>query len=384
MRRWSSSTAPAACSGSVTAASPCSSDGPDGGDEALPQAAAAHRRGVARLLGSARPPPALLPALPRLRHQALLPACALPRLPLLGDRVGAGERARRGLQLHRDLSEPGARLPRGAALRARDRRAGRGRAHDVERRRLRAGRGARRHGGRGGVRGRDGGDHAREVPARVMILDLHLHSELSDDSRAPVEAYLKLLQRKRDERPLDGIVLTEHRQFDPTRDYRALEDRYGFLILTAAEVETDYGHVLVYGVDEDILARFDFRNVRLPAQELVTGVDRLGGIALPCHPGRATVGLCAHYETKPPLEGVVAVEAINGGSRKGEDERVEELIRRYGYRAYGGSDSHLVSFVGICATEFEAPIRTIDDLVRELKGGRYRPVDFRPRRAVAG
>src|SRR5213076_2603990 len=107
-----------------------------------------------------------------------------------------------------------------------------------------------------------------------MILDLHLHSELSDDSRAPVEAYLKLLQRKRDERPLDGIVLTEHRQFDTTRDYRALEDRYDLLVLNAAEVETDYGHVLVYGVNEDILGRFDFRNVRLPAQELVTEVER--------------------------------------------------------------------------------------------------------------
>ncbi len=212
-----------------------------------------------------------------------------------------------------------------------------------------------------------------------MILDLHLHSELSDDSRAPVEAYLKLLRRKREERPLDGIVLTEHRQFDPARDYRALEDEYGFLVLTAAEVETDYGHVLVYGVNEDILARFDFTNVRLPAQELITEVARLGGVALPCHPGRPTVGLCAHYETKPPLEGVIAVEAINGGSKKGEDERVAELARRHGWRTYGGSDSHLVSFVGICATEFDAEIRSIDDLVRELRAGSYRPVDFRRR-----
>src|SRR5215467_10332541 len=215
-----------------------------------------------------------------------------------------------------------------------------------------------------------------------MILDLHLHSELSDDSRAPVEAYLKLLQRKRTERPLDGIVLTEHRQFDPGRDYRALEDRYGFLVLTAAEVETDYGHVLVYGVNDAILARFDFRDVRLPAQELISEVDRLGGVALPCHPGRPTVGLCAHYETRPPLEGVVAVEALNGGSRKGEDARVAELARRYGYRTFGGSDSHLVSFVGICATELDAEIRTTEDLVRELKRGHYRPVDFRPRRAA--
>ena len=215
-----------------------------------------------------------------------------------------------------------------------------------------------------------------------VILDLHLHSELSDDSRAPVEAYLKLLQRKREERPVDGIVLTEHRQFDPAHDYRELEDRYGILILTAAEVETDYGHVLVYGVNEDILARFDFKNVRLPAQEVVTEVDRLGGVALPCHPGRPTVGLCAHYETKPPLEGVIAVEALNGGSRKGEDARVQDLVHRFGYHTYGGSDSHLVSFVGICATDFDAPIRTIEDLVRELKGGRYSPVDFRPRRTA--
>jgi predicted metal-dependent phosphoesterase TrpH len=209
-----------------------------------------------------------------------------------------------------------------------------------------------------------------------VILDLHLHSELSDDSRAPVEAYLKLLQRKRDERPLDGIVLTEHRQF-ARRDYRALEDQYGFLILNAAEVETDYGHVLVYGVNDDILARFDFRDVRLPAQEVITEVDRLGGVALPCHPGRANVGLCAHYEHKPPLTGVRAVEALNGGSRKGEDARVAELIARHGYGAFGGSDSHLVSFVGVCATEFEADVRNVEDLVRELRGGRYRPVDFR-------
>lgn len=224
---------------------------------------------------------------------------------------------------------------------------------------------------------------AADTTLSVVILDLHLHSELSDDSRAPVEAYLKLLQRKRAERPLDGIVLTEHRQFDTGRDYRALEDRYGFLILNAAEIETDYGHVLVYGVNDDILARFDFRDVRLPAQEVIGEVARLGGVALPCHPGRPTVGLCAHYESKPPLKGVLAVEALNGGSRKGEDDRVAKLAAAHGYKTFGGSDSHLVSFVGVCATEFEGSIRSMDDLVRELRHGDYRPVDFRPPRPPA-
>jgi len=211
------------------------------------------------------------------------------------------------------------------------------------------------------------------------ILDLHAHSEASEDSRAPVEAYLNWIKLRRDERPLDGIVLTEHRQFDFKADYRALADKYGILVMHASEVETDYGHMLVFGVNRDITRRFDFTNVRIPAQELIDEVARMGGVVVPCHPGRPNVGLCDHYEKRPPLENVVAVEVLNGGSRRGENERSEELVRRFAYRATGGSDSHMVSLIGLCATRFEAEVRTIEDLVRELKGGRYEPVDFRPR-----
>jgi predicted metal-dependent phosphoesterase TrpH len=219
-----------------------------------------------------------------------------------------------------------------------------------------------------------------------VILDLHSHSDKSEDSRAPLQTYLKWLQRKRDLLPIDGIVLTEHRQWDPEADYRPLEDEYGIRILRGAEVETDYGHVLLYGVNDDVTRRFDFSDVCLPAEELVSEVARMGGIAAPCHPGRPTIGLCEHYETKPPLEGVVAVEALNGGSKKGENERVRGVIDRYGYGAFGGSDAHLVSLIGICATEFDDAIETVEDLVEALKRPeRYRPVDFRERvRAARG
>ncbi|MEO2169534.1 MAG: hypothetical protein ABGY42_15735 [bacterium] len=102
---------------------------------------------------------------------------------------------------------------------------------------------------------------------RQMVLDLHVHSELSDDSRAGVSTYMKVLGRKREERPLDGIVLTEHRQWNAGLDYRALEDEYGLRILRGAEVETDYGHILVYGVNDEITARFDFSDIRLHADD---------------------------------------------------------------------------------------------------------------------
>ncbi|MGH7804261.1 MAG: hypothetical protein ACREQJ_07920, partial [Candidatus Binatia bacterium] len=80
-----------------------------------------------------------------------------------------------------------------------------------------------------------------------MILDLHSHSKKSEDGRASVVGYLRWLKAKASLLPIDGIVLTEHRQYDAESDYRHLEDTYGLLILKASEVETDYGHVLVYG-----------------------------------------------------------------------------------------------------------------------------------------
>jgi len=212
------------------------------------------------------------------------------------------------------------------------------------------------------------------------VLDLHSHSEASEDSRAPLEAYLNWLKLRRTERPVDGIVLTEHRQFNESADYRELEDKFGMMVLKASEVETDYGHVLVFGVTEEMTRRFDFADVRLPAQVVINEVARMGGVAVPCHPGRPNVGLCEHYTKKPALENVMAVEVLNGGSRKGEDERSQALVRQYGYRAIGGSDSHLVSLIGLCATRFDAEVRSIADLVRELRTGAYEPVDFRPRR----
>jgi predicted metal-dependent phosphoesterase TrpH len=202
-----------------------------------------------------------------------------------------------------------------------------------------------------------------------MILDLHTHSVRSDDGRAKVDNYCQWIRKK--ELPIDGLVLTEHRQFDAESDYRDLEDRYGLLILKASEVETDYGHVLVFGVNPDLEAAFDFARVDNPIGEVLAAAKRCGAMAAPCHPGRINVGLFAHYERKGPVEGVEVVEIYNGGSRPGEDELSERTAEQYGYKGFGGSDSHIVSRVGLCATEFSDNIGDMDDLIAALRGGRF-------------
>jgi predicted metal-dependent phosphoesterase TrpH len=205
-----------------------------------------------------------------------------------------------------------------------------------------------------------------------MILDLHNHSIRSDDGKARVENYCQWIRRRG--LPLDGFVLSEHRQFDGASDYRPLEDEFGLLILKASEVETDYGHVLVFGVNDELRAAFDFARVDLPLELVLRESERCGAVAVPCHPGRPNVGLFAHYEARGPVPGVRIVETLNGGSRAGENERSRALAERHGYRGVGGSDAHIVSHVGRCATRFEDLIRSEADLVEALRAGRFEAI----------
>ena len=112
-----------------------------------------------------------------------------------------------------------------------------------------------------------------------MILDLHTHSIASDDGRAKVENYCQWIQRRA--LPLDGFVLTEHRQFDDESDYSALEDEFGILILKASEVETEYGHVLVFGVNDDLQSAFDFERVDNLLATVLEESERCGAVILP-------------------------------------------------------------------------------------------------------
>ncbi len=208
-----------------------------------------------------------------------------------------------------------------------------------------------------------------------MILDLHTHSIKSDDGKAKVENYCQWIRKR--ELELDGFVLTEHRQFDDESDYRKLEDQHGIAIMKASEVETEYGHVLVFGVNQDLRNAFDFTRVDLALEMVLRESDRCGAVAVPCHPGRPRVGMAAHYQVRGAVSGVRVIEVLNGGSREGEDKISLQLAAERGYLGIGGSDSHIVSHLGRCATKFERDIHNIDELVDALRGDAFEAISWR-------
>ena len=198
-----------------------------------------------------------------------------------------------------------------------------------------------------------------------MILDLHAHSIKSDDGRAKVQNYCQWIKAK--QIGIDGFVLTEHRQFDNESDYSALADEYGITILKASEVETEYGHVLVFGVTARLQEEFDFANIHLPLAQVIDACAKHDAVAVPCHPGRKRVGMAAHLEEFGVPEGVRIVEVFNGGSRGDEDQVAQSMADELDYLGIGGSDAHIVSHIGRCGTRFPGAISDERELVEALR-----------------
>ena len=153
---------------------------------------------------------------------------------------------------------------------------------------------------------------------RRFYLDLHSHStDASDDAGGTVEGYLKwIVARRKRGYIVDGFVLTEHRQFDPAVSYDALAEQYEVVVLRGAELETEVGHVLVYGISEEFSRRFDLSSVRLPSVEIFHVARETGGFAVGAHAGRASIGLAEHVAAGYSLEGVAQAHGLSRRSRR--------------------------------------------------------------------
>ena len=208
-------------------------------------------------------------------------------------------------------------------------------------------------------------------------LDLHAHStDASDDAGGTVEGYLKwIVARRKKGFHIDGFVLTEHRHYDPTVDYSEIAAQYDVAVLRGAELETDVGHVLVYGITEAFTSQFDLTDVALPYADVFQAAADSGGFAVAAHAGRPRIGLAEHVaERGVSLDGVEAIEQLNGGSSDEENGRALELAEAHDLRCVGGSDAHFVSAIGRCMTAFARPVRTVEELVEQLREGEYHPV----------
>ena len=68
-----------------------------------------------------------------------------------------------------------------------------------------------------------------------------------------------------------------------------------------------------------------------------------------------------------------AIEVLNGRATDGETNFTLDVAGRLGLGMVGGRDSHRVSDLGNAATRFYEKITSLEDLISEMKAGRFEP-----------
>ena len=210
-----------------------------------------------------------------------------------------------------------------------------------------------------------------------MLIDLHTHTRpLSWDSFLSPD---ELVERSK-AAGLDGICLSEHDFFWKPEDVRELAKRHDFLVLPAIEINTDDGHLLVYGLEQYVYGMHR-------SHELAHHVEQARGAMVAAHPHRRQMPwymesdrdyqeALTRASRNPAYRYCAALEVLNGRSTQRENEFSRRLCDLMEMRGTAGSDAHARLDIGRCATYFERDIHDLEEMIEELKAGRFRPMDL--------
>ncbi|MBI4307807.1 MAG: PHP domain-containing protein [Chloroflexi bacterium] len=213
-----------------------------------------------------------------------------------------------------------------------------------------------------------------------MLIDLHVHTFKSGDSSLSPEELAHEAKRI----GLDGVCLTEHGGGWGRDEFERFARQHNLLLVRALEVDTDVGHIAVFGVDGYVPGMSK-------AEGLRRIVDAAGGFAVLTHPFRRLFDQpsgrnflypgplhrlpTAEEAAQHPIFNLVDdVEVLNGGNTERENCFAREVADLRGMKGTGGSDAHSTHGLGCFVTYFEKTIRSTAELVEELRARRFTPV----------
>ncbi|MEE8167825.1 MAG: PHP domain-containing protein [Candidatus Hydrothermarchaeales archaeon] len=168
-----------------------------------------------------------------------------------------------------------------------------------------------------------------------MKIDLHVHSKYSKDCWLELKDLLKVAQTR-----LDAIAITDHDTIRGGLEARRLveEGEAEIKVIVGAEIKTNKGEVMGYGLEEEIAAR-DF-------WEVVDAIREQGGIVGVSHPFDSI----RPHSLKPGkdiLQGIDTVEVFNSRCILASfNEKAMKFAIENNLGMTAGSDAHTLQEIG--------------------------------------
>lgn len=182
-----------------------------------------------------------------------------------------------------------------------------------------------------------------------MKIDMHVHTEFSEDSNTPVEKVVEKAERE----GLDGVAVTDHDTMEGVEKMRELD--HDLVIVPGMEITTDEGELLGLFIEEEIKSK--------NPETVIEEVRKQGGLVIVPHPFDPIRG----FEGWQDLE-VDGIEVINSRNlMKGMNKKARRYVDREGVMKTGGSDAHTAWEIGKAWTEAQA--ETLGEFKRKLEEG---------------
>ena len=168
---------------------------------------------------------------------------------------------------------------------------------------------------------------------------------------------------------IDGICITEHNNLWKVKEQERLIENYKnkIKIFFGVELNTDIGHVLMFGSGIEYFGdyiRFDIIEKK---------IDKNKTALIWAHPFRWPVDPKLKINKKF-IKKFDAIELYNGNLSNNVIIKTRNFFNPMNVKFTGGSDTHSYDMSVNYATEFKEQINTLDELVKNLKEGNYKPV----------
>jgi len=209
----------------------------------------------------------------------------------------------------------------------------------------------------------------------MLKLDLHIHSQYSEDGTGAPSKIIKILQKK----GLDGMAITDHNTVEGALKAIKVKPK-DFIVIPGIEVSTKDGHMLGLNITENIPRG-------LTAEETIDKIIDQGGVPIVPHLYRNMSGV-KKDKLKKFYTKISAIEVFNACSLPNTNLKTAKVAKEFSLGGTGGSDSHEPAYVGCGYTTVDITDDSIDSVISQINQkktwgeGSTMPLDYRQNRMI--
>ncbi len=200
-----------------------------------------------------------------------------------------------------------------------------------------------------------------------IVVDMHVHTMFSDGVHSVREVLMYAKAKG-----LNGIAITDHNTVAGALRSLGEAKRLGLLVIPGVEVNCREGHILLYGVREELPQRLRHRPTVSEVVDYGLENSILVSIAHPY--GRTLFLKYPVVEIAEVLRRVQGIEVLNGRTPMSRNELALRLAQELGKVYTAGSDAHVVDELGRVRVFVDNPVESYEDFLEYVKRKKIRVI----------